>query len=275
MKNKFTVLFDFDSMVYKSVHKIVDFQKIRSWFTEGKTRDWMETEIMNLSINRLLQMSDGIMIDIEETGINIESVEYFLTACKNSVRKKASTTYKAKRKRNKWVSIVRQHLLQMEGFIFDDEFEADDLIKDRCVELGSDNYVVCSIDKDLKQIEGIHFDYYRPVLKNPDGSVVLDVNGFRKVASCVGLSVVSKEEANKFLAAQMLTGDSCDGVVGLKGIGKVKAGKILKGVNPTDFKEVILAEYVNHFGCEEEGQKQFELHLLLLGLGVKYRNFLE
>jgi len=262
MKNNFTVLFDFDSMVYKAVHRIVDLQKIRSWFVDGKSKQWMETEIMNLSINRLLQMSDGIMIDIEETGINIESVEYFLTACKNSVRKKASATYKAKRKRNKWVSIVRQHLLKMEGFIFDDEFEADDLIKDKCVELGSENYVICSIDKDLKQIEGIHFDYYRPPSKE------LDQNGFRKVAPCRGLEFVTTEAADLFFWQQMLQGDAGDNIAGIKGIGKVKAKKILS--TSTNHEETVFEKYIEIFG-KEEGKEQFDLHRLLIGLGKNHR----
>lgn len=264
------MLFDFDSMIYQSVHKIADFGKIKSWFIEGKTREWIQVEIMNLSINRLLQMSDRIMIDLEETGINIESVEYFLTACNNSVRKKASTTYKAKRTKNKWVSIVRQELLQMGGFIFDDQFEADDLIKDRSVELGSDNYVICSIDKDLKQIEGIHFDYYRPILKDAIGQPVIDENGFRKVAPCRGLEVITKHQANLFFWQQMLQGDSGDNITGIPKIGKVKAKKILS--DSVDYEQTVKKEYVKYFG-EEEGKIQFELHKLLIGLGVKHRNF--
>jgi hypothetical protein len=67
------------------------------------------------------------------------------------------------------------------------EFEADDLIFDRAFELGEQNCIILTMDKDLKQIPGIHFNYYRPKVVNENGEKIS--------GDCVGLSVVTKEES--------------------------------------------------------------------------------
>lgn len=262
MNNAFTVLFDYDSMIYKAAHKIVSTGEIRKWIAKGRSREWMEIEIRNEILNRLANMADGILLEIEDTGINVVGAEYFLTACPNSKRKAASQLYKAKRKKNKWVNLARDYFLEMGVFSTHDEWEADDLIKDRAIYYGEFNCVICTMDKDLKQIPGIHFDYYRAPAKE------FDISGNRIVPPCRGIDVITKEEANRFFWKQMLMGDSGDGVVGIPQVGPKKAENILEGV--TDLGGAVLDAYVEHFG-EEEGKEQFELHKLLIGLGVEHR----
>ncbi len=266
-------------MIYKAIWKIVvseDYKAtqhpntglIRKWFREERSREWMHTEIINLTINRLEQMGNTIFQDIEDTGIEIHGIEYFLTSCPRSIRKEQSPIYKANRKPNKWVKMVRKELLRMGFASVDDKWEADDLIKDRAIELGQTGCVICSIDKDLKQIPGIHFDYYRPPLKNEDGTPQLDENGFRKVSPCRGLDIVSEQDADKFFWIQVLMGDSGDNIKGVPRIGKVKATKIIE--ESTDYESTVRQAYIDHFG-EQEGINQFELHRLLIGLGVNHR----
>lgn len=271
-KNEFTVLFDYDSMLYKAVHKVCSFSDVRKWFRQGKDREWMEKEIINLTINRLANMGDAIFADIEDAGINIQAIEYFMTACPKSTRKTAYPEYKANRakRRNKWVPKIRKELLRMNFATVNEKWEADDLIKDRAIDLGVDNFVICSIDKDLKQIPGIHFDYYRPQLKGENGERVLDDFGFPKIAPCRGLDIVSVEKAKKFFWLQMLMGDSGDNIKGIPRVGKVKGGRMLEDVS--DYKKTVLTAYQNHFG-ETEGKEQFDLHLLLVGLGINHREF--
>lgn len=281
--NDFVVLFDYDSMIYKALHYIVvsddykatDHPKtglMRKWFNEGRSREWMETEIVNLTINRLEQMGNNIFQAIEDTGIDIAGIEYFLTSCPNSIRKEKSPIYKANRKRNNWVRLVRKTLLEMGFASVNDQWEADDLIKDRAVELGVDCCVICSIDKDLKQIPGVHFDYNRPRLKNPNGSPQLDENGHRKIAPCRGLDIVSDQDADSFFWLQMLTGDSGDNIKGIPRVGPKKAEKILSdaSVIGDDYETAVREAYISHFG-EGEGKEQFDLHRLLIGLGINHR----
>ena len=48
----------------------------------------------------------------------------------------------------------------------------------------------------------------------------------------------------KWFFTQMLTGDSVDNIQGIKGIGKVKAGKLLKDVTSyEDMEAIVLTEY--------------------------------
>ena len=268
MNSGLIVLWDYDSMIYKAVYRIVTLADIRKWFKDKRSRDWMEREIMNLTINRLSNMGDAILADIEDTGIEIHHAEYFLTACRNSARKAAYPLYKAKRPFNKWVAMVRRELLTMNFAVIDDRWEADDLIKERALQIGEDGYVICSIDKDLKQIHGIHFDYYRPVLKDENGNAQLDENGFRLVAPCRGLSVVSKSEAKSFFWKQMLTGDAGDNIPGVPGIGQKRAEKLLH--QSDDYETTVKDKYIEVFG-QDEGIRQFELHRLLIGLGIDNR----
>lgn len=91
-------------------------------------------------------------------------------------------------------------------------------------------YVICSFDKDLEQIPGLHFNW------KTDTSV----------------REVSLEEGNRKFYTQVLTGDTTDGFSGCPGIGPKKAEGILNGL--TDEAEIwaaIVKTYENA-GLNEE-----------------------
>lgn len=267
-ENRHVVLFDFDSILYKACFKIVDIPKIKTWFRMGKTKYWMTEEIINLSINRAINIGDNILLDIEDTGVDVYRVEYFLTRCKNSIRKKSYPGYKANRPQNKWVGLIREKLLQIEGYLHDDVWEADDLIKDRAVYYGFDKCVVATMDKDLKQIPGYYFDFYRQHPKDENGKRKLDERGYKIQGACRGIEYITEEQAERFFWEQMLKGDPGDCIKGIPRIGKIKAARILEGVE--DFETTVKQQYEKYFGIEE-GKRQFELHKLLIGLGVEHR----
>ena len=104
--------------------------------------------------------------------------------------------------------------------------EADDLLSlwaEQCGINGID-YVVASPDKDLDQIPGNRFKYDK------------DLQYF-----------ITPEQAQYQLNLQMLKGDSTDNILGIPGMGDVKAAKLLKehgDMAPT----AILNAYVKHFG---------------------------
>ena len=267
MNKPLTVLFDYDSMIYKAVTHIVDRDGVRQWFNDGRSREWMEKEIVNLTINRLEQMGNHIFQAIEDTGIEIGGVEYFLTACKNSIRKAASPIYKANRKRNKWVSLIRKELLSMGFASVHDKWEADDLIKDRAIDLGVDGCVILSIDKDLKQIPGIHFDYFEPNLKDIDGNQVYNERRWRVKAPYRGLEIVTEQAANTFYWAQVMAGDSGDNIKGIPMVGLKTAYRLL--ALSSDYEKTAQEKYFEKFG--NKGEEQFNLHRLLIGLGITHR----
>ncbi len=84
------------------------------------------------------------------------------------------------------------------------QVEADDLLGVIATNGRVENPIICTIDKDLNTVPGWKFNW------NKD-----DWPGF-----------VSQEEADYNWLVQLLMGDSCDGIEGMKGIGEVKAKKL-------------------------------------------------
>lgn len=83
--------------------------------------------------------------------------------------------------------------------------------------------IICSIDKDMKQIPGWN---YNPKTKE--------------------LTFIGGDEAERNMLTQLLTGDSTDNIKGLPGIGPSKAKRILEGcgTNP----DAVYAQYLTHHG---------------------------
>jgi hypothetical protein len=95
--------------------------------------------------------------------------------------------------------------------------EADDQLAIWSVEETEDTPVVITVDKDLQQIAGSHFNTYHMASSN-----------------------VKPYEALRCLQFQLITGDSMDKIPGLPRMGPVKAEKALSlGIDPLDlYKQV-------------------------------------
>lgn len=254
------ILFDFDSLLYLAAYRIVSFTDIRGFFEAGYNKDLMREEIVNRILSRLQNQEQRIFEDIEATGVNISEVHYFLTDCQKSIRKQISSEYKAKRKRNKWTNLARKKVLETYSNVYrSDEFEADDLIYDaakRLTEKGQE-FIICSMDKDLKQIEGMHYDYYSEKVINENGVELRQVRG---------LSYTSKFDSLYMLYYQLLAGDSGDGVKGIPKIGKVKAKQILDGANSEfSLKRRVCVTYLDKFGAAAKEELTKNYRLLKLG----------
>ena len=102
-----------------------------------------------------------------------------------------------------------EHMIKKWGAVQADGMEADDLVAIWAYEAraNEDAYVVVGIDKDLKQIPGNHYN-------------------FVKKEHCF----IDDDEAHLLLMTQCLTGDNSDNIPGIKGVGPVKAKKILSGI---------------------------------------------
>lgn len=253
-------LFDYDSLIYKSCYRIVDVAQIREWFDLGRDKAWMREKIIEKSVRRLCDMGDNLFLDLDDVGIRVEHVEYFITAARNSVRKKLDPSYKSHRKPNKWVNKVRRHLLEANFAITSDEYEADDLIYDRAMQLGDEHCLILTMDKDLKQIPGIHFDYYRPTIVDEDGN--------KQKQPCRGLDIVSPDQAKRFFWYQMLTGDHGDYIKGVPGIGPKRAEKLLSDTEIAMLKSKVMSVYFNKFN----GLNEFINNYYLLKLGTENRD---
>lgn len=123
--------------------------------------------------------------------------------------------------------VIKEHFISKHGFV-QPEFgiEADDVMLG-VSSLLPDQSIICSPDKDLCQIPGLHYDY-----KNPEN----------------GVSTISSREASYNFWLQMLTGDSVDNIKGVPGIGEVKAAKMLENLEELDMMFLVQSQYLKYYG---------------------------
>lgn len=131
--------------------------------------------------------------------------------------------YKANRTRPKpkHLEACRQFLIKQWGAVVCEGHEADDALgmeqsitvnddEDGCAFQGlipiTYNSIICSIDKDLKQVPGRHYNFVK--------------KEFDEVSPIQGL---------RSFYMSLLVGDPADNIRGVPGIGKVKAGRLLEG----------------------------------------------
>lgn len=221
-RNK-VILLDADSLLFNVVHYNID--------TEYETDLEKQYEDFHSQVR-------SIANQIEEDGFNVADIIYFFTTCTKNFRKEIDPEYKANRPQNKTthlVSLLKHYTIQMlesehsdiDHVFYSHALEADDLIIDYKRWMGWDRkYIICSLDKDLKQIEGAHFDYYRKksIALGEDGHG--DVYGV-EVYQYKGWSYTTKEHGYHLFCKQVLTGDVSDGIKGIHGIGEKKAEKLL------------------------------------------------
>ena len=73
--------------------------------------------------------------------------------------------------------------------------------------VNTDNSIICTIDKDLQQVPGNHYNFVKKEFK-----------------------FVTPEEGLRFFYSQLLIGDTSDNIQGCRGIGPKKTAKILGGL---------------------------------------------
>lgn len=148
--------------------------------------------------------------------------------------------YKASRRKlqkPEHLAAAKEHLVKEYGATMSNGCEADDLcgVDQYQSNLGGEETIISSIDKDLDQVPGWH---YRPALWRLGVEISPEKQYY-----------MSPLESLRFFYYQLLVGDSGDGIKGCKGIGKVGAKRILEGLdNEKDLYEACLDCY----SCEEE-----------------------
>jgi DNA polymerase-1 len=136
---------------------------------------------------------------------------------------------------------MREWLVKKYGAKLADGMESDDMLSIRQHELQNDS-IICSIDKDMKQVPGFHF--------NLDSKEIVKI---------------SKLEGFRNFAIQMLTGDRVDNIIGIDGLGPKKAAKLLEGLNTQEeMYEVVKQQYAKAFGEEANKMLASNLQLLML-----------
>ena len=257
-------LIDLDFALYTSVHKIVSISEMRNAIAlHGKegAKQWLLSEVYDKGINRVEERILEIREHLEDVVFaEITEVELYITTNKNCFRKKLSPSYKAKRKRNNYVWLLRSHYM-INDAKYSDTLEADDLVAIRARELGVKNCIVVSPDKDLKTIGGFYWSYYKQKSKDPFGDKIINEFGYAETEFKQKDPIfISEKEASFLFWKQMLMGDTSDNIKGLHRIGEKTAQKILK-----DKQNLFIATARKYI--EKDQKKDFWINYKLLKLG--------
>lgn len=133
-----------------------------------------------------------------------KSFEVFLSdSTENNFRYKIYPLYKANRKqpKPKHYDRLKEYIVDQYDAIITAEQEADDALGINQRE----DTIICTIDKDLKQVPGNHYHFVNNIF-----------------------DVVSEEEGLQSFYRQILTGDVIDNITGIYGVGPVKSKAFLK-----------------------------------------------
>ena len=167
------------------------------------------------------RIDDSIRL-IKEAAKNFIESSIYLTGS-NNFRKTVDPLYKANRAdklKPKWLESARDYLVSKHGAIVVDGMEADDALGINQTE----HTVLCSFDKDLLMIPGNHYNWKKEKF-----------------------TVVQWPEDYRHFYKQMLIGDTTDNITGVRGIGPVKAGKMLDSAeDPLEMYQIVRDTYNHH-----------------------------
>lgn len=162
----------------------------------------------------------------------------------NNFRKEIYPEYKNNRKKEltkqekEFFDFGYKYLEESWGAIPAHGMEADDLLAIWSTE---EPGIIVSIDKDMLQVAGLHFNT-------------------RKKEYCN----MTEEEASLFLHTQVMMGDSVDNITGLRGIGKVKAAKVLENIPMAQHLSTVKSFWLKQFGRGWEDNLQLNMDLVYL-----------
>lgn len=143
-------------------------------------------------------------------------------------------------------------------------FEADDLMALKQTSLGcSDASIICTRDKDLKQVGGWCYSWelgqqaqFGPFFVDGYGSIEISEDG-KKI----------RGTGDRFFLSQCLTGDVTDSIPGLPKCGPVKAFNTLQGTQTyEEGLEVVREAYRNFYGSIIKGDAELVEQARLLWL---------
>ena len=129
-----------------------------------------------------------------------------------------------------WEPVVKAYLINKYGFQFaPDYLETDDVVASLALE--NPKAVICSPDKDLKQIPGYFYNYK-------------DFGGEKHK----GLETINAAQASRNLHFQLLIGDGVDNICGVTNMGEVKANKLLDETPVMLWTNAVKMAYQKQYG---------------------------
>ena len=191
----------------------------------GLTHSRVDVDPIANCLHSVKVMIDGI---VKASGATSYSVYLTKGEC---FRFKLSPIYKANRAdapKPVLIPEIQKYLISKYNAQLCTDIEADDALGiAQCQD--PRKTIICTIDKDLDMIPGSHYNWNK-----------------------TSVYQVSPDQGLRFFWQQVLTGDSIDNIIGLKGIGNKTALKLLADVPTKDCKEFCLNEYLKRDRTEED-----------------------
>lgn len=208
-----------------------------------------ENEDLSIATHRVEELLDTILTKVQTT-------EYraFLTGATN-FRKEVYPEYKANRTQPKpnWLQECREFSIKKLGAeVAPSNLEADDALG---IHQTADT-IICSLDKDLLQIEGKHFQW--EIQGGPEAKRWMKPDTFITQTAI---------EGTRLFYEQCLKGDTSDNVKGVKGLGEAKARKLLAGI---DNERAMLDVCLSQYASEEEFLMNAQCLYILRSLDDSY-----
>lgn len=224
-----TLLIDGDVLLYKAT--VVSEVEI----------DWGDDVItIHSDLGQIRNLITGMVSELCEA-FETDEVKIALSSARN-FRKDIDDAYKASRSERKPVGYRQaKEWLRMEFKCIEvDGLEADDVLGVLATQKShKGDCVICTIDKDLKQIPGTYH--------NMDTHETVEI---------------SETESHRFHMYQTLVGDPTDGYGGCPGIGPVRANKILDDADG-DLWSAVVAAYTKAGLTEDDALRQARLARIL------------
>lgn len=193
-----------------------------------------ENDNLGIAIYRVDEMIDKTL---HETGADEFSI---FVSGDNNFRYQIYPEYKANRTQPKprFLKECKQYLVDRYGARVTDGCEADDALGvAQCS--GNGSTIICSIDKDLRMIPGLHYSFEIKG-KSPKG---------KQWVRPMEITTVEPLEGLRHFYKQLLIGDSTDNIKGALGVGKSGARDILDGCSS---EQEMFEAVRDYFSCDEE-----------------------
>lgn len=191
-------------------------------YTKEEDREYLEESWENLKKD-LTTLIETVYCDDYIMAVKGENNFRYLLYPEYKLNRHADPT-----KQNLFVPVLRKLAVAEDLAVEAVGCEADDLIRiwAEQARLYDQDYVICSIDKDLKCIPGKHWLMHKKTLIE-----------------------VSEADAMRHYYEQLLKGDPTDNIPGVPRVGEVKASKILAPLSTeAEFQEAVVSEYIAAYG---------------------------
>jgi 5'-3' exonuclease len=212
---------------------------LNAWIKENLPNDEYDVEFERViePLSHALQNVKSIMRTILD-GANVSDYIVYLTASDSrTFRDELATIAKYKGNRDnaprpKWYHEVRDYIMRHLNTEVCEGIEADDAL----AMAQTKDTVIVSVDKDLLQIPGLHFNWVKDEKYN-----------------------VSPETGRRNLYEQVLKGDRTDNIMGIPGVGDVRAKKMLaECVTEEDMWVLCLDAWRDYFVKSDNKDERFK-----------------